>query len=86
MIKNPSAMRETQETEVPSLGWEDPLVEGMSIHSSILAWRIPWRKEPGRQQFMRSQRVRPNEGLNTRDTKDGGGKPSQQSGKGQYQC
>ena len=38
MVKNPPAMRETW---VPSLGWEDPLEEGMVTHSSILAWRIP---------------------------------------------
>ena len=38
MVKNPSAM---QETWVRSLGWEDPLEEGMATHSSILAWRIP---------------------------------------------
>ena len=38
MAKNPSAMWETW---VPSLGWEDPLEEGMAIYSSILAWRIP---------------------------------------------
>ena len=37
-VKNPTAMRETW---VPSLGWEDPLEEGMATHSSILAWRIP---------------------------------------------
>ena len=30
------------------VGWEDPLEEGMSIHSSVLAWRIPWTEEPGR--------------------------------------
>ena len=42
--KNLSAM---QETWVRSLGWEDPLEKGMAIHSSILAWRIPWREEPG---------------------------------------
>ena len=41
------AMRETQ---VPSLGWEDPLEKEMATHSSILAWRIPWREEPGRLQ------------------------------------
>ena len=34
-------------TRVQSLGWEDPLVEGMAAHSSILAWRIPWTEEPG---------------------------------------
>ena len=37
-VKNPPAMRETW---VPSLGWEDPLEEGVATHSSILAWRIP---------------------------------------------
>ena len=36
-----------QETWVPSLGWEDPLEEGMATYSSILAWRIPWTEEPG---------------------------------------
>ena len=35
---------------VHSLGWEDPLEEGMTTHSSILAWRIPWTEEPGRLQ------------------------------------
>ena len=44
MVKNLSAM---QETQVRSLGREDPLEEGMAIHSSILAWRIPWTEEPG---------------------------------------
>ena len=43
--KSPSAMGETW---VPSLGREDPLEKGMANHSSILAWRIPWREEPGR--------------------------------------
>ena len=41
-----------QETQVPSLGWEDPLEKGMATHSSILAWRIPWTEEPGRLQSM----------------------------------
>ena len=36
------------ETRVQALGWEDPLQKGMAIHSSILAWRIPWTEEPGR--------------------------------------
>ena len=45
---------------IPSLGREDPLEEGMAIHSSILAWRIPWTAEPGRLQFMGSRRVRHN--------------------------
>ena len=37
-----------QETWVPSLGWEDPLEKGKAAHSSVLAWRIPWTKEPVR--------------------------------------
>ena len=49
-----------QETWVWSLFWEDPLEEEMATHSSILAWRIPWRKEPGGLQSMASQRVRHN--------------------------
>ena len=40
--------REIQETQVPSLGPEDPLEKGMATHSSILAWIILWTKEPGR--------------------------------------
>ena len=55
MVKNPPAMKETQ---VLSLGWEDPLEKGMAIHSSIPAWRIPWTEEPGGLQSMGSQRVR----------------------------
>ena len=47
--KNLPAM---QETQVRSLGWKDPLQEGMAPHSSILAWRIPWKEEPGRLQSM----------------------------------
>ena len=43
--------------QVLSLGWEDPLEEGTAIHSSILAWRIPWTEEPGRLQSTSSQRV-----------------------------
>ena len=46
-----------QEIQVQSLGREDPLEKGMAIHSSILAWRIPWTEDPGEQQFMGSQRV-----------------------------
>ena len=46
-----------QETQARFLGQEDPLKEGMAIHSSILAWRIPWREEPGRLQSIGSQRV-----------------------------
>ena len=55
LVKNPPAVRETW---VQSLGWEDPLEESMAIHSSILAWRIPWTEELGGLQFMGSQRVR----------------------------
>ena len=54
-LKNLPAMRETQ---VRSLGWEDPLEKRMATHSSILAWRIPWTEEPGELQSMGSQRVR----------------------------
>ena len=53
-VKNLPAM---QETRGQSLGWEDPLEKGMAIHSSILAWRIPWTEEPGWPQSMGSQRV-----------------------------
>ena len=48
---------EMQETQVQSLGQEDPLEKGMATHSSILAWRIPWTDEPGGLQSMGSQRV-----------------------------
>ena len=44
------------ETWVQSLGWEDLLEKGMAIHSSILAWRIPWTEEPGGPQSMGSQK------------------------------
>ena len=44
-----------QETQVKSLGWEDPLEKGMATHSSILAWRISWTEEPGMLQSMGSQ-------------------------------
>ena len=44
MVKNLPAM---QETQVQSLGREDPLEKGMATHSSMLAWRIPWTEEPG---------------------------------------
>ena len=44
--------------QVQSLGWEDPLEEGMAPHSSILALRIPWTEEPGGLQSMGLQKVR----------------------------
>ena len=53
-VKNPPEM---QETRVRSLGWEDPLEEGMATHSSVLAWRIPWTEKPGGLQSLGSQRV-----------------------------
>ena len=46
-----------QETQVRSLGWEDPLEKEMAVHSSTIAWKIPWTEEPGRLQSMGSQRV-----------------------------
>ena len=52
-IKNLPAM---QETQLQSLGREDPLEKGMATHSSILASRIPWTAEPGGLQFLGSQR------------------------------
>ena len=55
IVKNLPAV---QETWVRSLGWEDPLEKGKATHSSILAWKIPWREEPGRLWSMRLQRVR----------------------------
>ena len=54
MVKCLPAM---QETWVQSLGWEDPLEEEMAIHSSTLAWKMPWTEEPGRLQSIGSQRV-----------------------------
>ena len=51
-------MQEIQETQVQSLGWEDPLEKEMATHSNILSWRNPWTEEPGGLQSMRSQRVR----------------------------
>ena len=53
-VKNLPAVKEAW---VRSLGWKDPLEKGMTIHSSILAWRIPWTEEPGGPQSMWSQRV-----------------------------
>ena len=44
VVKNLPAM---QETQVPSLGWNDPMEKGMATHSSILAWETPWTEKPG---------------------------------------
>jgi len=57
MVKNLTAM---QETQVLSLGREDPLERGIATHWSILAWKIPWTEEPDGLQPMGSQRVRHN--------------------------
>ena len=54
MVKNLPSM---QETQVRSLGGEDPLEKEMAIHSSNIAWKIPWTEEPGRLQSIGSQRV-----------------------------
>ena len=54
MVKSLSTM---QETQVQSLGREDPLEKEMAIPSSTIAWKIPWTEEPGRLQSMGSQRV-----------------------------
>ena len=55
MVKNLPPM---QETQVPSLGWDEPLEKGMATHSSILALRLLWTEEPGGLQSTGSQRVR----------------------------
>ena len=55
MVKHLPAM---QETQVPSLGREDPLEKEMATHSSTLAWKIPWTEEPGGLPSTGSQRVR----------------------------
>ena len=46
-----------QETQVLSLGWEDPLQEGMATYPSVLCWRIPWTEESGGLQSLGSQRI-----------------------------
>ena len=47
MVKTCLSIQEIQETQIQSLGREDPLEEGRATHSSILTWRIPWTEEPG---------------------------------------
>ena len=56
-VQTPPAMRETQ---VPSLGQEDPLEKGMATHSNVLTWRIPWTEETEGLQSRESRRVRHN--------------------------
>ena len=55
MVKSLPTSEETQDTQVQSLGLENPLEEDMATHSSPLAWRIPWTEEPGGLQSMWSQ-------------------------------
>ena len=55
MVKRLSTM---QETWVRALGWEDPLEKQMAIHSSTIAWKIPWTEEPGRLQSMGAAKSR----------------------------
>ena len=62
IVKNLPAM---QETQVWSLGWEDPLEKGMATHSSILSWRIPWTEEPGGLQSTGWQRIQHSWATNT---------------------
>ena len=57
-VKNLPIIQETEETQVQSLGGEDPLEEEMATHSSVLAWRNPWTEEPGGLHSMGWRRVR----------------------------
>ena len=59
VVKTPPANAGDVRDVVQSLGWEDPLEKGMTIYSSILAWRIPWTEEPGGLQSIVSYRVKP---------------------------
>ena len=54
MVKNLAASAGDINTQVRSLGWEDPLEKEMATHSSILAWEIPWTEEPGSLQALQS--------------------------------
>ena len=60
VVKNSPAMQEPQETQVWSLGQEDPLEKEMATHSTILSWRTPWTEETGRLKSMELQEVRQN--------------------------
>ena len=57
MAQTVKSLPAMQEIQVQSLDQEDPLEKGMAIHSSILAWRIPWTEEPGKLQSIGLQRV-----------------------------
>ena len=65
MVKN---LPKVQETQVHSLGQNDPLEKEMATHSIILAWRIPWTEEPGGLQSTESQRIRHDWVINTFNT------------------
>ena len=54
-VKNPPTTQKTQETQVQSLGWEDPVEKEMATHSSILAWRILWMEKPTVHRVEKSQ-------------------------------
>ena len=60
LVKNPPAVQKTQETKVESLDEEDPLEKEMETYSCILAWKIPWTKEPGGPKSIGWPRVRHN--------------------------
>ena len=68
-MKNPPTLQEMQESPVLSLGWEDPLEEGMAAHCSMLAEKIPWTEEPGGLQSvgLQSQTQLKQQSWNTRD-------------------
>ena len=57
MVQTIKSLPTMQETQVPSLGPEDPLEKAKATNSSTLAWKIPWMEEPGRLQSVGSQRV-----------------------------
>ena len=63
MAQRVKSLPTIQETQVQSLGWEDPLEKEIATHSSILAWKIPWIEEPGGLQSIGCQRVRHDEQL-----------------------
>ena len=57
MVRFHLPMEKTKETQVRSLGWEDPLEKGMATHSSILSWRSSWTEEPGGLQAIALQSI-----------------------------
>ena len=76
LVKNPPTMWETL---VQSLGQEDPLEKGKAIHSSTLAWKVPWTEEPGGLQFMGLRRVGHDWATSLSHTGEGHGNPLQYS-------